>query len=63
MNLSWVENKIYFNAHRAFTRSYIIKLFSEFELIKDAYIYGNNIYDSYDSEKGFGTGLFHLRKR
>ena len=57
------ENKIYFNAHRAFTKDYILKLFSDFELIEDAYIYGNEMYDSYNSEKGFGTGLFHLRKR
>lgn len=57
------ENKIYFNAHRAFTKDYILKLFSEFELIEDAHIYGNEMYDLYNPEKGFGTGLFHLRKR
>ncbi len=57
------ENKIYFNAHRAFTKDYILKLFFDFELIEDAYIYGYEMYDSYNSEKGFGTGLFHLRKR
>lgn len=56
------ENKIYFNAHRAFTRDYIIELFKPFKLIEEKYIYGRNLDDSYDAEKGFGTGLFHFKK-
>jgi len=57
------KNKIYFNAHRAFTRDYILKLFSDFELIEEKYVYGTKLHDMYNSQKGFGTGLFHFRKR
>ncbi len=56
------ENKIYFNAHRAFTREYILELFDGFCLIEEKYIYGNKIYCSYDKNKGFGTGLFMFKK-
>lgn len=57
------ENKIYFNAHRAFTRDYIIELFSDMELIEEKYIYGTKMYNNYDSSKGFGTGLYMFRKK
>lgn len=57
------ENKVYFNAHRAFTREYIVKLFVSLEKIEEKYIYGNKMYDTYDPTKGFGTGLFHFKKR
>lgn len=56
------ENKIYFNAHRAFTRDYILKLFDGFEILEEKYHYGNKMYDNYDPIKGFGTGLFMLKK-
>ncbi|MBK2340596.1 DUF268 domain-containing protein [Francisella philomiragia] len=56
------ENKIYFNAHRAFTRSYILSLFEGFEIVDEKYHYGTKMYDSYDPEKGFGTGLYMLKK-
>ncbi|GLI54156.1 class I SAM-dependent methyltransferase [Thermodesulfovibrio yellowstonii] len=56
------ENKIYFNAHRAFTRGYILDLFHGFEVLEEKYIYGNKMYDEYDSAKGFGTGLYKLKK-
>lgn len=56
------ENKIYFNAHRAFTREYIIKLFKPLRLMEEKYIYGAAIHSSYDSAKGFGTGLFWFKK-
>jgi SAM-dependent methyltransferase len=56
------ENIVYFNAHRAFTRDYILSLFKELKLIEEKYIYGKQIYDNYDPEKGFGTGLFYLKK-
>jgi SAM-dependent methyltransferase len=55
-------NTIYFNAHRAFTRSYILKLFDDFKLVEEKYHYGKKIYNHYDSEKGFGTGLYMLEK-
>lgn len=57
------ENKIYFNAHRAFTRDYILELFSDFEILDEKYIYGKRMYNDYDQNKGFGTGLYMLRKR
>jgi SAM-dependent methyltransferase len=56
------ENKIYFNAHRAFTRDYVIKLFSDLALSEEKYIYGKDMYSSYDITKGFGTGLYHFKK-
>ena len=56
------KNKIYFNAHRAFTRDYILKLFSGFELIEEKYQYGTKMYDVYDKSKGFGTGLYMFKK-
>lgn len=55
------ENKIYFNAHRAFTRDYVIKLFSSLTLDEEKYIYGKEVYTSYDASKGFGTGLYHFK--
>lgn len=57
------ENKIYFNAHRAFTRDYILELFSGFELLEEKYHYGTKMFDAYDVNKGFGTGLYMLRKK
>lgn len=56
------KNKIYFNAHRAFTRDYILSLLNDFSLIEEKYHYGNEMFDSYDVLKGFGTGLFMLKK-
>ena len=56
------ENKIYFNAHRAFTRDYILELFSGFEILDEKYHYGTKMYDKYDSSKGFRTGLYMLKK-
>jgi SAM-dependent methyltransferase len=56
------ENKIYFNAHRAFTREYVMELFKNLVLIEEKYIYGENLKDKYDKDKGFGTGLYHFKK-
>ncbi len=56
------ECRIYFNAHRAFTRDYVIELFAGFELMEEKYIYGTALFADYESARGFGTGLFHLRK-
>lgn len=55
-------NKVYFNAHRAFSRSYVLELFKELSLIEEKYIYGNTVYESYDVTKSFGTGLYHFKK-
>lgn len=56
------KNKVYFNAHRTFTREYILKIFSSLKLIEEKYVYGNKMSDVYDPQKGFGTGLYHFRK-
>lgn len=56
-------NKTYFNAHRAFTPSYIFSLFKELTLTEEKYIYGNNLEYKYDPQKGFGTGLYAFIKK
>lgn len=56
------ENKIYFNAHRAFTRDYLLELFDGFEVLEEKYHYGLKLYENYDKNKGFGTGLYMLKK-
>ncbi len=56
------KNRTYFNAHRAFTRDYVLKLFNPLQLIEEKYIYGANIHNNYQPEKGFGTGLFWFKK-
>jgi len=55
-------NKVYFNAHRAFTKEYIISLFDQCTLEEDKYIYGNELVDTYNQSKGFGIGLYKFRK-
>lgn len=56
------ECNIYFNAHRAFTRDYVLELFSQLILLEEKYHYGRAMYDQYDPTKGFGTGLFYFTK-
>lgn len=56
------ENKVYFNAHRAFTRDYILKLFKNLELVEEKYIYGKELKNIYDDKIGFGTGLYCFKK-
>ncbi|HEY4300799.1 MAG TPA: DUF268 domain-containing protein [Candidatus Didemnitutus sp.] len=56
------ESKIYFNAHRAFTRAAALALFPGLELVEEKYIYGRSLREEYDPSRGFGTGLFHLRR-
>ncbi|PIP86866.1 hypothetical protein COW81_03315 [Candidatus Campbellbacteria bacterium CG22_combo_CG10-13_8_21_14_all_36_13] len=56
------KSKVYFNAHRAFTRDYILGLFKDLNLIEERYIYGKQFYNEYNSTKGFGTGLYYFRK-
>lgn len=55
-------NKVYFNAHRAFTREYILSLFSTLKLEEEKYLYGNKLFDTYDPGKGFGTGFYHFTR-
>jgi SAM-dependent methyltransferase len=54
------ENRTYFNAHRAFSEEYILKLFDQFELIEARYIYGNDFGET--MKAGFGTGCYHFRR-
>ena len=56
------QNTVYFNAHRAFTRNYILDLFQNLHLMEEKYHYGDKMYSSYDKNKGFGTGFFMFRK-
>ncbi|MDB5266921.1 MAG: hypothetical protein JWN89_736 [Parcubacteria group bacterium] len=56
------ESRIYFNAHRAFTRDHALRLFPSLELAEEKYIYGRNIVESYDPTSGFGTGMYHFKK-
>lgn len=56
------ECRVFFNAHRAFTREYLLRLFAGLELAEERYIYGRSLHDEYDPAKGFGTGLFQFVK-
>ena len=52
-----------FNANRSFTREYILELFDGFEVLDEKYHYGTKMHNTYDKVKGFGTGLYMLKKR
>ena len=54
------ECRVYFNAHRSFTRSYILQIFADMSLTEEKYLYGTQLFDRYDAEKGFGTGFYHF---
>ncbi|HEU5114652.1 MAG TPA: DUF268 domain-containing protein, partial [Candidatus Paceibacterota bacterium] len=56
------ESKVYFNAHRAFTRDHVLKLFAGLTLREEKYIYGRSTENTYSPARGFGTGLYHFRK-
>lgn len=56
------ESCIYFNAHRAFTREYLLSMFSGLQLAEERYIYGRSISSRYEPDRGFGTGLYHFRR-
>ncbi len=57
------DNRIYFNAHRAFHPSYIKSMFEELKLIEQRYIYNTKIYQRFVPEYGFGTGLFYFKRQ
>ncbi len=55
------ENRVYFNAHRAFTEEYLLnRLFPPFEVLERRYIYGTDYLEH--PRAGFGTGCYHLRR-
>ncbi len=53
------ENRIYFNAHRAFKESYLMELFGPFSIVDRAYIYGDQF--GRPVQSGFGVGCYRLR--
>lgn len=55
-------SRVYFNAHRAFTREHVMELFAGMALVEERYIYGSAVQEQYDPAAGFGTGLFHFVK-
>jgi len=57
------ENTVHFNAHRSFTRNQIIEMFDLCRLKEEQYIYELTMCDSYQPDKGFGTGLFLFKKK
>jgi SAM-dependent methyltransferase len=57
------ENRLYHNAHRAFTADYVKNTLCQgLVLINEQYIYGDQWESTYDPAKGFGTGLFEFTK-
>lgn len=56
------ENRVYFNAHRAFRREYVLTCFESCRLIIERYVYGTRMTDRYDPARGFGTGLYEFTK-
>ena len=57
------ESRIYFNAHRAFTREHLLGLFPGLELAEERYLYGFELGLHYRPELGFGTGMYHFRRK
>lgn len=57
------NNKIYFNAHRAFSRAYILAQFNPCDLLEEQYIYGKSMFDQYRPELGYGIGLYMFKKK
>lgn len=55
-------DRVYFNAHRAFTRARVMEMFAGLDLIAEQYLYGLDVVSEYASERGFGTGMFHFQR-
>ncbi len=55
------ENRIYFNAHRAFHESYIMDLFAPFVLVEHRYIHRDGQFSKHNTD-GFRVGCFHWQK-
>jgi hypothetical protein len=56
------QNRIYFNAHRAFTPSYVNQLFSDCSCVESMYIYKGKLQEKYEPQLGYGVGLFLYKK-
>ena len=53
------KNRVYFNAHRAFTEEYVLDLIQPFEVVQNRYIYNGEFGN--ERRSGFGVGCYHLR--
>jgi SAM-dependent methyltransferase len=56
------DSRIYFNAHRCFSRAHVLALLPRLQLVEERYIYGKELIAQYEPQRGFGTGLFHFCK-
>jgi SAM-dependent methyltransferase len=54
------DNRIYFNAHRAFDEEYLLSLIAPFEVLERRYIYRGEFGEHRKS--GFGVGCYHIRR-
>jgi SAM-dependent methyltransferase len=53
------RNRVFFNAHRAFSEEYLLSLFAPFSVEESKYIYGREFVSQ--RRNGFGVGCYHLR--
>jgi SAM-dependent methyltransferase len=56
------ENTVYFNAHRAFTREYVMEMMDGFTLQDEKYIYWKDFMDHYSAEKWTGVWCYYFIK-
>lgn len=54
------QDRVYFNAHRAYRDKTWRRLIGEFEVVQARYIFGKTFLDF--PGKGFGTACYHLRR-
>ena len=54
------ENRIYFNAHRAFAEPYLETLLEPFHIVERRYIYGRTF--GGERKSGFGIGCYHVQR-
>lgn len=54
------QERIYFNAHRAFDEARLMAHFAPFDILEVRYIYGTQF--SHTKQKGFGVACYWLRK-
>jgi SAM-dependent methyltransferase len=55
--------RIYYNAHRAFTRDYVLQLFADLILVEELYVYGAELHANFEPRLGFGTALYQFKKQ
>lgn len=53
------QNRVFFNAHRAFSEEYLFSLFVPFRVEESKYIYGREFVSQ--RRNGFGVGCYHLK--